>query len=256
MRSLTVLVALLVALCSPTPPLGAQADRDLTGLARQVRPSVVRIEVNAAFGKPVATGTGFFVTSDGHLVTNHHVVRGATRLDVRTDDGRRLPVGSVVAVDEAADLALLEIPGGPFPALELGSSTTLEPGARVVVMGNPLGLDATFTEGIVSAIRAAGSSRGSPKVRHLQVTAPITFGSSGSPVLDMNARVVGVATSIIAGADNVGFAAPVERVLTLMAGSENDRRPVQLRSKLLRNVAISLAVFLAIAAAFRFLLRD
>jgi S1-C subfamily serine protease len=214
------------------------------------------LEIDAAFGKPVATGTGFFVSSDGHLITNHHVIRSATRLDARTADGERLDVVSVLGVDDAADLALLEIDGGPHPPLQLGSSAVLESGARVVVMGNPLGLDATFTEGIVSAVRAGGSSRGSPKVRHLQVTAPITFGSSGSPVLDLNAQVVGVATSIIAGADNVGFAVPVERVRALMETASEDPQPTFLRSKLIRNVAISLVVFLAIALVFRFVLRD
>ncbi|MCG8456845.1 MAG: serine protease, partial [Holophagales bacterium] len=174
---------------------GAQASArqpmELKDLNRQARESVVLLEILGPTGRKLGNGTGFFVEGDvgmDRIATNLHVVRDAHRVEAVLADGSRIAVRGVLASDRDSDLAVLGVDRGSHPPLRLSAAPPAEPGDPVVVVGNPLGLSGTLSTGIVSAVRERGvvaeiDSRfeGAPRI---QITAAISPGSSGSPVLD------------------------------------------------------------------------
>ncbi|HEY9900207.1 MAG TPA: trypsin-like peptidase domain-containing protein [Pantanalinema sp.] len=152
-------------------------------------------------------GSGFIVDPGGIVVTNHHVVRNATRLSVTLNDGRKLS-GRIVGRDPATDIAVIKIEGKDLPTLALGDSHALRVGEWVVAIGSPLGLSKTVTAGIVSALNRDVSI--SERVSFIQTDAAINPGNSGGPLIDMNGRVIGVNTAIAAQAQGIGFAIPAD----------------------------------------------
>jgi serine protease Do len=155
-----------------------------------------------------AGGSGFVISPDGLIITNNHVVEGATSVKVHLDD-RDYPA-QVKGVDKATDIALLKIDAGhPLRYLELGDSDAVRVGDWVMVIGNPLNLDRTVTTGVVSAKnRSIGISDASFE-NFIQTDAAINFGNSGGPLINMQGQVVAIATAINWGAENIGFAVPV-----------------------------------------------
>ncbi|HXI83896.1 MAG TPA: trypsin-like peptidase domain-containing protein [Verrucomicrobiae bacterium] len=208
MKRCLVLFLLLIA----TPFLALQArgeteQIDLKALAKKARPAVMLLVVSDADGKEIATGTGFLVSSDGKLITNHHVIEGAASAVAKAENGGLFPVEGVLADDSKDDLVLLKLKGRDLPFLPLGSSDKIEVGSRIAVIGSPLGLEGTLSEGIVSAVRELMGD-----ARIVQITAAISPGSSGSPVLNMQGEVIGVAVSVLKGGQSLNFAVPVESV--------------------------------------------
>jgi serine protease Do len=159
---------------------------------------------------PTSLGSGFFVSQDGTIVTNHHVIEGAEEITIRTSDGRDLPA-DIVGSDEATDIAVLRIRGGGrFPFVTFDDASHVRVGDWVVAVGNPFGLDGTATAGIVSAMGRtdAGSSA---YVDYLQIDAPINRGNSGGPTFDLAGNVIGVNSAIFSptgGNVGIGFAIP------------------------------------------------
>jgi len=155
-----------------------------------------------------AGGSGFVISPDGLIITNNHVVEGATSVKVHLDD--RDYNAEVKGVDKSTDIALLKIDAGrPLRYLELGDSDAIRVGDWVMVIGNPLNLDRTVTTGVVSAKnRSIGISDASFE-NFIQTDAAINFGNSGGPLINMQGQVVGIATAINWGAENIGFAVPV-----------------------------------------------
>jgi serine protease Do len=155
-----------------------------------------------------AGGSGFVISPDGLVITNNHVVEGATSVKVHLE-GRDY-TAQVKGVDKATDIALLKIDAGhPLRYVELGDSDAIRVGDWVMVIGNPLNLDRTVTTGVISAKgRSIGISDASFE-NFIQTDAAINFGNSGGPLLNMQGQVVGIATAINWGAENIGFAVPV-----------------------------------------------
>jgi serine protease Do len=174
-------------------------------IAARAMPSVVRIEV------PGGLGSGFVVRSDGRIVTNLHVVNGAREATVVLSDGRRLGGVEILAVSDAFDLALLKVPADRLPALSLGDSSRVQVGQRVVAIGNPLGLSNTVSDGLVSALRQIDA-----QVSLLQLSAPISPGSSGGPIIDERGLVVGVSTLIITQGQNLNFGVAINAVKPML----------------------------------------
>ena len=174
-------------------------------IAARAMPSVVRIEV------PGGLGSGFVVRSDGCIVTNLHVVAGAREATVVLSDGRRLGGVEILAVSDAFDLALLKVPADKLPALSLGDSSRVQVGQRVVAIGNPLGLSNTVSDGLVSALRQIDA-----QVSLLQLSAPISPGSSGGPIIDERGQVVGVSTLIITQGQNLNFGVAINAVKPML----------------------------------------
>ena len=160
-------------------------------------------------------GSGFVIGPDGLVVTNYHVIEGASSVKVHLGD-RDYPA-QIKGTDKATDIALLKIDAGrPLRYLELGDSNTLRVGDWVMVVGNPLNLDKTVTTGVVSAKgRSLGISDASFE-NFIQTDAAINFGNSGGPLINMNGQVVAIATAINWGAENIGFAVPVNTLKEIL----------------------------------------
>jgi cytochrome c-type biogenesis protein CcmH/NrfG len=169
-----------------------------------------------ASGKETSSGTGFVISNDGKLVTNYHVIEGATSAVAKSENGAIFVVEGVLATDEKNDLAVLKLRARDLPFLALADSTKLEPGRRVAVIGSPRGLEGTLSEGIVSALRDLPEEG-----QRIQITAAISPGSSGSPVLNEKGEVVGVATAILRGGQALNFAVPSTAAVKLLATASN-----------------------------------
>jgi tetratricopeptide (TPR) repeat protein len=196
-------------------PLPIEASQDLLPeLVRRIKPSAVAIETFDAHGEKLSRGSGFFVDTD-RIVTNRHVLEGAFRAEVHSSTGAVFPVKGVLAIDAEGDLALLKIdaPNAQIRPLPLDKTSPQE-GESIVVIGNPLGLEGSVTNGIVSAVRDIPTFG-----RIIQITAPISSGSSGSPVVNMQGQVIGIATLQITGGQSVNFAIPSERISQLQSTS-------------------------------------
>ena len=195
----------------PTPTfVGAGAD--VVAVADRVRPAIVQLKVERSRS---GSGSGVVFRSDGHILTNAHVVEGATSLTVVLSSGRQVP-GQVVGSDADTYTAVVKMEGGPFPFAELGSTTALKAGQEAIAMGSPLGLSGgpSVTVGVVSALHRDVSTRTGRKLFDMvQTDAPIAPGSSGGALLDGNGRVIGITTAVAmtdTGAEGFGFATPIE----------------------------------------------
>jgi tetratricopeptide (TPR) repeat protein len=191
-----------------------QAQDILPELVRRIKPSAVAIETFDSRGEKLSRGSGFFIDVD-RVVTNRHVIENAYRAEVHSYNGSIYPVKGVIAVDAEGDLALLKIEAPPNQVRPLSlDRTSPQEGESVVVIGNPFGLEGSVTNGIVSAVRDIPTFG-----RIIQITAPISPGSSGSPVVNMQGQVIGVATLQITGGQSVNFAIPSERISQLQGGA-------------------------------------
>lgn len=179
---------------------------DADKIYRENGPSVVVIVAIDREGRSMSQGSGFVVRDDGAVVTNYHVISRATDIKVKIGP-KILDVEGVLYVDLDNDLAMLKVEGKGFPPVRLGDANGLLVGEKVYVIGSPQGLENTISEGILSGIREISSKR-----RILQMTAPISPGSSGGPVFNAKGEVVGVATFLIEENQNLNFALPINLV--------------------------------------------
>ena len=167
-------------------------------------------------------GSGF-VIGEGQIATNAHVIDGISSGTVKLVGAETAhAIDSVLAVDRAHDLAIVEATGVSATALSFGDSDTIQVGQSVYAAGNPQGLTGTFSAGIISAIRPEGNSLVSGKV--LQITAPLSPGSSGGPVLDSDAKVIGIAVGQVVSGQNLNFAIPVNFLKTLIETTTEEQR--------------------------------
>jgi hypothetical protein len=190
----------------------ACAQTDLAVVIDRVMPHVVLIRTYGEDGKALNIGTGFFIENDAGVITNWHVMRNASRATVSLN-GNIYRVLRVLALDTKSDLALLETEA-EIDGLHLRRELP-RVGESVMVIGNPLGYESSVSTGIVSAVRRSGDTT------TIQITAPISPGSSGSPVVDMDGNVIGVANSTATRGQNVNFVIPSSEVVNLTQRSGN-----------------------------------
>lgn len=190
-------------------------SESLPDLVRRVKPSVVSVLTYDGKGEPLISGSGFFIRP-GEVVTNLHVLRGAQRVEIHTLEGkgRTYPVTGAVALDEEADLALLNVtlPEDRSRPITLSSSLP-EEGEQVFVIGNPLRLEGSVSDGIVSAVREVPDLG-----RIIQITAPVSHGNSGSPLFNMRGQVIGIVTVKVTNGQNINLALGTSRVAALKKG--------------------------------------
>ena len=159
-----------------------------------------------------ALGSGVIVQANGIIVTNNHVVEGASRITVNTQDGRQL-AATLLGVDPDSDLAVLRVDAKNLPAAPIGASADLMIGETVVAVGNPFGLSGTVTTGVVSALGRSVPSQeeGRTFTDFIQTDASINPGNSGGPLLNIEGKVIGINVAIYAQGQGIGFAIPVDR---------------------------------------------
>jgi serine protease Do len=229
------------ATAAPTIPATVSAQRrtPIVVVAHNVLPSVVNIQTEATIRRRAADpfmdpfgffggreraytsqslGSGFVWSSDGIVVTNNHVVEGASRIIVNTQDGRQLPA-TLLGVDPDSDLAVLRINDKNLTPAPIGTSGDLMIGESVVAVGNPFGLSGTVTTGVVSALGRSVPSQDQTRTftDFIQTDASINPGNSGGPLLNIEGKVIGINVAIYAQAQGIGFAIPVDRAKKVIA---------------------------------------
>jgi len=207
---LTFLAFVLIALAAAS----AAAELAIVDIVKQIRPAVVTVTTYNSAGTKQSQGSGFFVDAS-HVITDWHVVKGADKVEVKSSDGKIHAVNEISGGDGRCDLARLGLvaPNNSVKPLTVIAAVP-EPGERVIVVGSPYGLEASVSDGIVSEVRDLPSLG-----RVIQISAPISRGSSGSPVVNLKGEVVGVAQAIHGDGQNINFAIPGAQVLAMRSGT-------------------------------------
>lgn len=205
----------------------AGSSLNVTQIAAKVEPVVVSIEATSSQGPFASTsaGSGIILTSDGEVLTNAHVVEGATSIRVTLAGESQARSAELVGIDSSADLALLRISGvSGLQAADLGSSADLQVGNDVVAIGNALALEGgpTVTSGIVSALNRSIDTQSGQMTGLIQTDAPISSGNSGGPLVNAAGQVIGINTAVAGSsqsttAENIGFAIPIDQAMSVVA---------------------------------------
>ena len=222
-------VAAFFFLISVVSPVMGQEN--LPVLIKKVESSIVVIVTYSKEGNMLGQGSGFFVDKEGDVITNSHVLQEASRAVIRTTDGKEYAIQKILAEDREGDLIRVSVEISEEAVRPLPISTRLpEVGEKVIVIGTPLGLDKTVSDGIVSAVRDIPAFG-----KIIQVTAPISPGSSGSPVINMKGEVIGIAAFFVVAGQNLNFAIPGERIAKLATGQGetlSDREEGRIKDRL------------------------
>jgi len=205
-----LVLSLALAACAHAPkaqPAQPAARATLTPaeIAARALPAVVTMRTEQSLG------TGFVVRADGWIATNLHVVVGGPQVKVTLRDGRELDVVEVLNASTDYDLALVRVEAKGLPTLKLGDSDAMRPGDPVVAIGNPMGLEDTVSNGLVSGRRKIDAG-----VEMLQVSAPISPGSSGGPLINDRGEVIGIAERVLVEGQNLNFAVPIRYLLPMI----------------------------------------
>lgn len=189
-------------------------DEEIPEFFRRMFPNMPGVPGMPGMPGPRGTsqGTGFIISADGYVLTNHHVVEGADTVRIRLQDRREF-TAKVVGSDQQSDVALLKIAASGLPSLRIGDSSAVKPGQWVVAIGSPFGFDHSVTAGIISAVGRANPYAGQRYVPFIQTDVAINRGNSGGPLLDTRGQVVGINSQIFSnsgGYMGVSFAIPID----------------------------------------------
>jgi len=208
---------------APAPSLLPAGDNVIVKAVERAGPAVVRIDtvkrtinpMGSLFGRGPAIqqqqgqGSGFIVDADGIVLTNAHVVEGASEVGVTLPDGRSF-TGKVLGADPLTDVAVVKVVGSKLPVASLGDSSRVRPGEWAIAIGNPLGLDNTVTAGIISAIQRTNAVGEGQRVPYIQTDAAVNPGNSGGPLINERGQVIGINTAIRqAPGAGLSFAIPI-----------------------------------------------
>jgi len=209
-KSLSLLCCVILTILGAIPA-DAQTAQEI---AKKAFGSTVLLVMEDANGQPLSLGSGFVVRS-GEIASNLHVVEGAARGYAKlVGQKTKYDIEGITAVDPERDLVVLKISAVGSPVLPLGNSDGVQVGESVYAVGNPQGLEGTFSQGIVSSVREVGADK------LLQITAPISPGSSGGPVLNSTGEVIGVSVATFRGGQNLNFAIPTAYLKVLLEKTE------------------------------------
>jgi serine protease Do len=199
-------------------------ENHMVGLYEHLAPATVSLSTTYPSNgqnpglQPMGMGAGFIVDEQGIVLTNAHVVEGGTTVTASLFNGVRVPA-EVLAVDSATDVAILRLPKSQaeFMPATLGDSEHLRVGQKTLVVGSPFGLGFTLTNGIISGFQPASGRAEAVSSRLIQTTAPINPGNSGGPLVDSQGRVIGMSKAVVLGAQNIGFAIPINLAKQVLA---------------------------------------
>lgn len=226
-RTVGITLAMMTGLAATAAGQGAKT-MTVAELVRSVKPAVVYIATFDAKGQQEGLGSGFVVDAAGLVVTNLHVIQGAKALSVKMADGEMYDKVEIVDYDARRDIAVLKVkPYGKLPAVALGDSDRVEIGEDAVAVGNPKGMEHTVTSGLISAIRQDEG------YKLIQISVPISPGSSGGPLFDRHGRVIGITTAQLRGegVQNLNFAVPINYAKPLIDARTPTMTLAQLNEK-------------------------
>ncbi len=195
--------------------------KTIAAIAREANGTVVSIVMSDKEGHPIAQGSGFLVSKDGRVLTNYHVIQHGSSAVIKLPDGAFFVIEGILAFDKDRDIAVIKTNGENFRSVVLGDSDRVQVGSEVVAIGNPLSLESTVSNGIISGVRTLKKEG----AKYLQITAPISPGSSGGPLFSMAGEVVGITTSYLRGGENLNFAIPINDVKPLLATRSSKIEP-------------------------------
>ena len=215
-KSLLSFIGLVLFLFCEITAVNAQSPQQI---AQKALASTVLLVMEDANGQPLSLGSGFFVRN-GQVATNLHVVKGASRGYAKlVSQKTKYDVEGITAVDAERDLVVLKISVPGAQVISLGDSDMVQVGSPIYAVGNPRGLEGTFSQGIISSVRKVGTDK------ILQLTAPISPGSSGGPVLNDKGQVIGVSVATFRGGQNLNFAIP-SNYLKKLIGKIGSTKPL------------------------------
>jgi len=213
----STLIVFIIAIIGVTPPIAkSDCTEPMPELFQRVSPSVVSILSLAIdpfkIGNQVskAVGSGFIINNEGLVLTNSHVVFGRQVIIVTLDDGRKIEA-EFLGADPISDLAVLriQVPSERYPTAVLGNSDSVRIGEDVIAIGNPFGLEQTLTRGVISGLNRIMPGSPTLTLPLIQTDASINPGNSGGPLMNRCGEVIGINTSILAEAQNIGFSIPI-----------------------------------------------
>ncbi len=201
-----------------------QSRKSPSEIAREQSQAVAVVEALDDRGTVIGQGSGFVVTPGGAIVSNLHVVQGASMVRVRLPNGDMYKTADVVDVDDVKDIIVLKIKGFQLPTVRLGDSDRIEVGEPIVAISSPEGLPNTISTGVISGVRRLDTHR------VFQITAPISNGSSGGALYDTSGAVIGIVTYVFKGGQNINFAVPINYVRG-MIGDQATKNLAQIQAK-------------------------
>lgn len=202
-----LIAGFLLAAMPPDAVRAASEEAVIGSIFKKQADSIVVVGVVGKRKRDSRSGTGFFVSDDGLIVTNYHLIKKARRIFVKLRDNTAYTRVKVVNLDVPRDIAVLRIDGKGFTPVKLGNSDEAGIGQRVVAIGNPLGLESTVSDGLISAIR-----NGAPGEKIFQISVPLSNGSSGGPLFNLKGEVIGVVTASMQKGQSLNFAVPINTV--------------------------------------------
>jgi S1-C subfamily serine protease len=203
---------LFVWLCLGCSCLNVSAAEDPDIIARlfsQKADAIVLIAVESKDGDKL--GSGFFISRDGKIVTNYHLISGGRKVVVKTKNGSVYLPQRIINLDPERDIAVIQIGVERVNYLRMGDSNGVVVGQRVLTIGNPMGLESTVSDGLVSSVRVSGQG-----LKLFQISVPLSNGSSGGPLIDLEGNVIGITTASFMKGQNLNFAMPINYVKTLL----------------------------------------
>lgn len=207
MKNLIILSFVFVSQLLITSQAVEKQTKDPAEIKKEFGKAVVLIAAVKEANESIGLGSGFIVDQEGVIVTNYHVIQGAYPAIVKLLNGDIYNDLSIIDFDSTRDIAIIKVKGWSLPTVKLGNSDSIEIGERIVIIGNPKGLENTVSDGLLSGIRETGKG-----YKLHQLTAPVSAGSSGSPVFNSKGQVIGIATSTIIDGQNLNFSVPINYV--------------------------------------------
>jgi len=183
----------------------SQPKKEPTQIFKNISPAIVYI-TNKTVAKEEYIGSGFIFDKEGIIVTNFHVTKGAKELSVKLKNGEVYPVVGIINYDHTLDICILKINASNLPTVFVGDSNSMQIGETLYCIGNPLGLEYSFSNGMLSAVREIND------IKYLQFTAPISPGNSGGPLVNSQGQVIGVVTFLMEGGQNLNFAIAINEI--------------------------------------------
>lgn len=222
MKNQKLNIIILLFVIASVISVHAQSDLNAEQIYEKVEQAVVTIYTSDFSGKLLSQGSGVVLNDKGWVVTNYHVFSGGESMALKHKD-KIVKYSSIIGLDADKDILILKVDDNTFPSVNIGDSDELKIGQKVYAIGSPMGYENTISEGIISGLR--GYEEGTEEL--IQITAPISPGSSGGAVLDVQGNLIGISTKTLKGSQNLNFAIPINEILSMELVDLRDEKELE-----------------------------